>query len=343
MPESAAARVMQNRPAVTPSGILIDAPGEMATLIGRMDWSATALGNRETWSHSLKLSVDLILASGFPMALRWGPDLIMIYNDAYAPILGDKHPGVLGRPLREVWPEIYDKLGPLTDSLLRGERKASFGKDHLWKIQRRGAKWEDARFAISYSPVPDETAANGIGGILATAIEITEQAETERRLRDLTERLEQEVGERTHERDRIWQLSDGLLGVSNFDGYFLSVNPAWTSLLGWSEDEIKRMHVSELRHPDDAETAEAERRRLAQGVPSTRMETRLRHKDGSWRWISWTLSTEGGLIYGIGRDITAEKEDAERLRESERQFRLFVGGVTDYALFKLDPQGTVAS
>jgi len=103
-------------------------------------------------------------------------------------------------------------------------------------------------------------------------------------------------------------------------GRTLSVNPAWSALLGWSEDEIKRMHVSELRHPDDAPAAIAERARLARGVPTVRMENRFRHKDGSWRWLSWTLSTEDGLIYVIGRHITAEKEAAERLAKATANF-----------------------
>ena len=71
-----------------------------------MDWSSTLLGGRETWPQSLRLSVALILASGFPMAIRWGPELVLIYNDAYRSILGEKHPEALGRPLREVWWEL---------------------------------------------------------------------------------------------------------------------------------------------------------------------------------------------------------------------------------------------
>ena len=318
-------------------------PGGMAQLVAAKDWAKTPLGAPETWSASLKLTVELILACGFPMAIRWGPEMIMIYNDAYAPILGDKHPRVLGAPLREVWPEIYDKLGPLNESILRGEREGFFARDHLWRVFRRADTWEDARFTISYSPIPDDTAPGRIGGILATAVETTDRVDTEQRLRQLSERLEQGVAQRTRERDRIWQVSEDLLGVCNFEGYFLSVNPAWSALLGWSKDEIKRMHVSELRHPDDAPAAIAERARLARGVPTVRMENRFRHKDGSWRWLSWTLSTEDGLIYVIGRHITAEKEAAERLRESDRQFRLLVSGVTDYALFRLDPQGIVSS
>ena len=111
----------------------------------------------------------------------------------------------------------------------------------------------------------------------------------EAELRAISEKLEAEVEKRTLERDRIWNVSEDLLAVSNFEGYFLSINPAWTRLLGWSEDEIKSMHVSELRHPDDA-PHRSPAAQLAQGVPTVRMENRFRHKDGSWRWLQWTMT-----------------------------------------------------
>src|SRR6266850_211733 len=317
-------------------------PGEMARRIREMDWSLTALGSSETWPQSLRLGVAMILASSFPMAIRWGPELVLIYNDAYRSILCDKHPRALGRPLREVWWEVYPELGPLNEAILRGEREAFFAEDLPWTIQRQGTIVEDARFTISYSPIPDEAASNGIAGVLTTCIETTERVRKEAALRVLNERLETEIAERIRERDRIWHVSEDLLGVSNFDGYFTSVNPAWTTLLGWSEDEIKRMHVSELRHPDDAAHSMAGRRRLAEGVPTVRMENRFRHKDGSWRWLAWTLTVENGSIYLIGRHVTAEKLAAEALRESERQFRLFTEAATDHALIRLDAQGVVS-
>jgi PAS domain S-box-containing protein len=150
------------------------------------------------------------------------------------------------------------------------------------------------------------------------------QAEHERNiiegeLRLLSEKLEDEVEKRTLERDRIWNVSEDLLGVANFDGKFLSLNPAWSRLLGWSEDEIKAMHVSALRHPDDGAHSEAGRLQLAQGVPTVRMENRLRHKDGSWRWLQWTMTEHDGLIYIAGRHVTAEKESAAALQHAQRQ------------------------
>ena len=79
------------------------------------------------------------------------------------------------------------------------------------------------------------------------------------------------------------------------------------------------MHVSELRHPDDAEPAIAGRAQLAQGVGTVRMENRFRHKDGSWRWIHWTMTAEEGLIYVSGRHVTLEKEAAAALDRANQR------------------------
>src|SRR5438132_344772 len=102
------------------------------------------------------------------------------------------------------------------------------------------------------------------------------------------------------------------------------------------------MHVNELQHPDDAAHSMAGRRRLAEGVPTVRIENRFRHKDGSWRWLAWTMTAENGANYLIGRHATAEKLAAEAVRESERQFRLFSEAATDHALIRLDAQGVVS-
>ncbi len=145
------------------------------------------------------------------------------------------------------------------------------------------------------------------------------RAGMEAELRAISEKLEAEVEKRTLERDRIWHVSEDLFAVSNFEGYFLSLNPAWTRLLGWSEDELKSMHASELRHADDGPNAIAARAQLAQGVPTVRMENRFRHKDGSWRWLQWTMTEYNGLIYVAGRHVTAEKEAAAALERAQRQ------------------------
>src|SRR3954447_23567908 len=102
---------------------------EMACLIASKDWSTTALGPRQNWSASLKLVVGIMTASGFPMALRWGPEFILIYNDGYRSILADKHPWALGLAFRVVWPEVVSELVPLQEAILAGESPGLYSED----------------------------------------------------------------------------------------------------------------------------------------------------------------------------------------------------------------------
>jgi len=77
--------------------------GEMGALMRSLDWSKTPLGPVETWPQSLRMMVRFLLANRFPLLLWWGPDYASIYNDAYRPILGRKHPASMGQPVRECW------------------------------------------------------------------------------------------------------------------------------------------------------------------------------------------------------------------------------------------------
>jgi PAS domain S-box-containing protein len=160
--------------------------GEMGERIRAFDWSKTEIGPPETWSPALRMMVQLLLANRFPLLLWWGPQYVSIYNDAYRPVLGTKHPWGLGRPLSECWSEIWDVLKPLVDTPFNGG-PATWNEDIQLEINRHGFV-EESHFTIAYSPVPDETAPSGIGGVIATVHEITEKVIGERRviaLRDL--------------------------------------------------------------------------------------------------------------------------------------------------------------
>ena len=107
----------------------VPASGEMAARVAAHDWNTTPLGPRARWSPSLRPMVDTALASPFPMGLRWGPDFVLIHNDGYLPILGDKHPRALGLPFREAWPELQAEFEPIHRAILAGERGAFFALD----------------------------------------------------------------------------------------------------------------------------------------------------------------------------------------------------------------------
>jgi signal transduction histidine kinase/DNA-binding response OmpR family regulator len=157
--------------------------GAMGELIRKTDWGQTPLGPAASWSPALRMIVKFLLANRFPQLLWWGPEFCSLYNDAYVPILGTKHPCALGRPVSEVWNEIWHVLKPLIETPFSGG-PATWMEDIPLEINRRGF-FEETHFTIAYSPVPDESVPGGIGGVLATVHEITEKVVGERRVRAL--------------------------------------------------------------------------------------------------------------------------------------------------------------
>jgi PAS domain S-box-containing protein len=136
-------------------------------------------------------------------------------------------------------------------------------------------------------------------------------------LAELNATLAQRVEEKTRERDRIWNVSQDLLVVADRNGVWRTVNPAWTRTLGWSEAELLNRTSEWLEHPDDGGLTRAEVSKLIHGNLTARFEGRFRHKDGSYRWLSWTGVPDQDHIYAVARDVTAEKAAAERLRATE--------------------------
>jgi PAS domain S-box-containing protein len=262
---------------------------------------------------------SIVESSGDAIVSKDLDGIIVSWNTAAESLFGYKAEEVIGKPITILIPAELQKEEPkILASIRRGE-----SLDHYETVRQRK---DGSQFPVSLSVSPIKDTHGTIVGASKIARDITarKQAEQERdriegELRKLSEKLEHEVERRTLERDRIWNVSEDLLGVSNFEGYFLSMNPAWSRLLGWSEDEIKAMHVGELRHPDDTAHSEAGRKELAQGVSTVRMENRFRHKDGSWRWLQWTMTEDNGLIYVAGRHVTAEKESAAALQHAQRQ------------------------
>ena len=133
--------------------------------------------------------------------------------------------------------------------------------------------------------------------------------------------LARQVAARTAERDQIWQASSDLLCVANFEGYFVSLNPAWAATLGWTEAELKARPFLEFVHPDDVGATETAAGGLLRGEAQFTFENRYRHKDGNYMWLSWNAVPRDGLIYASVRDVTAAKRQGEALRQAEEALR----------------------
>src|SRR5690348_2150547 len=113
-----------DEPAMAPSAAeVLAGGGEMGALMRALDWTDSPIGPVASWPQSLRTAVSICLASRFPMLIWWGPELVMLYNDAYRPILGTtKHPRSMGQRGRDCWPEIWDVIGPMLEGVLtRGE------------------------------------------------------------------------------------------------------------------------------------------------------------------------------------------------------------------------------
>jgi PAS domain S-box-containing protein len=526
------------------------------------DWSASPLGWPESWPQALRSAVSLMLGSKFPMFVAWGAELGFLYNDAYAEILGGKHPAALGRRFRDIWSEIWTDISPLIDKAMAGEATWA---ENLPLVMSRHGRDEQTYFTFSYSPVRDD--AGAVGGMFCACTETTAQVKAEQALRasearasgvlegmgegfmlldrdfrilqmnaegfrledrppgeivgrshwqvypgsqsmsvgqmylramrerisltlehryvwpdghaawlevrayphpeglalfyrDVTERREREdalreaearfqtiansidqmvwstsadgyhdyynqrwydftgvqagstdggewedivhpddrertwslwreslatgepyrieyrlkhhsgqyrwtlgralpmrdgagritrwfgtctdiqdiieaqevlarsreelerlVAERTADRDRMWRLSTDIMLVARYDATIEAVNPAWTTLLGWGERELIGRAFMDLVHPDDVAATLAEVGKLSHGLTTLRFENRYRHKDGTYRWLSWTAVPAEDLIHAVGRDVTAEKEAAQALVETEEALR----------------------
>jgi PAS domain S-box-containing protein len=163
------------------SSLWVAGGGEMAERMRSLDWSQTPLGPLGQWPQSLRTSVSICLASRFPIVMYWGSEYVVLYNDAYAAILGSKHPWALGQPCRKCWAEIWDTIGPMLDGVVNSGQ-ATWSDDLLLLLQRHGYP-EECYFSFSFSPIQVETGA--VGGVFTAVMETTEKVIGERRLQTL--------------------------------------------------------------------------------------------------------------------------------------------------------------
>lgn len=164
--------------------------GSLGPAYAGVDWEATPLGPADSWRGVLRIGVDFVLGTRFPVALLWGPELVLLYNDAYADLIGDKHPAALGSPAEKVFPESWPVVGPVLRNVLdRGE--GAWMRDVLVPLDRSGFV-EECYFTLSYSPVHGRD--GSVEGVVAIVAETTAQVVTGRRLGLLT-RLGARLGE----------------------------------------------------------------------------------------------------------------------------------------------------
>jgi PAS domain S-box-containing protein len=263
---------------------------------------------------------------GRGLALLQGPEhQFVLTNPAYQQLIG--HRSVIGLTVREAVPEAERQgFTDLLDSVF-ATGEAFVGKDVQIVLQRSAEGPPETRYLdFVYQPIKD--AAGNVTAIFVEGADITERHNSEEalraseaRLRQLNGDLERQVIERAQARSLTWKLSPDLLGALNSKGYFETANPAWESVLGWTEAEVVSMSIFDLLHPDDLEHTRAGFELTQVGQPALRFVNRYRCKDGGYRWISWIGIPEEGYVYCTGRDITAEREAQIELAAAQDALR----------------------
>ncbi len=297
--------------------------GEMGALMRSHDWSATPFGPIESWPQSLRAMVGACLNSPLLGTVLWGPELRMLYNDAYVASMADRHPNALGQPVAEVWGEVWEMVAPpFAHAMRTGE---GFAQDRVELPMVRNGLPEVTYWNISATPIFGED--GRIVGLLNQGIEITGQviAEQQRlvakqQLRDMNEQLAHEVAIRTEERNLMWDTSPDLMVVINFEGIFQRVNPAWTALLGYQPEELIGHHINEFIVEED-HPCTVDAYLAAAGGQQVRIVNRYRHKNGAQHWISWVAAPAGSKTYATGRDITEERARQAQLESTHDQLR----------------------
>ncbi len=181
---------------------------ESSRLLREVDWANTPLGDLAEWPQSLRTSISICLNSAFPILVWWGPELVMLYNDAYAPIISNKHPAALGSPGRRVFPEIWDTIGPMLTGVM--DRTQAVRAEDLGLLLERNGYSEECYFTFSYSPILDES--GRVGGVFTPVHETTERVIGERRFKTLSRLSEVRSGQAPNVASACAALIDCLAG-----------------------------------------------------------------------------------------------------------------------------------
>ncbi|RYF89728.1 MAG: PAS domain-containing sensor histidine kinase, partial [Caulobacteraceae bacterium] len=307
--------------------LFLDGGGTASELVRARDWSTSPLGPPQDWPQSLRSVVGLMLNSNFPMFVAWGPELGFLYNDAYSPILGGKHPAALGNRFQDIWSEIWPDILPLIETAMAGQ--ASY-RENLPLTMRRNGYDEQTYFTFSYSPVRDE--AGAVAGMFCSAIETTAHVAAETALAEREEELQ--------------ALTDNLpvlLSYVDADRRYRFMNRTYETWFPHPRSDLLGRRVADVIGPQ-AYAVVAPHMDRALGGQTATFEQVMPYKEGGHRHVEVEyvprVDDAGQVLgfYALVQDVTARKTAEAALRESDARFRL----MADHAPVKMwvtDPSG----
>ncbi len=292
--------------------------GGMGELTRHYNWSQTSIGTPDTWPQSLRITLSNLLHSAFPMFLFWGPDAICFYNDAYRPSLGDegKHPAV-GKAGKEVWPEIWDFIGPLIDGVMKTGEPVWF-ENQLVPIYRNG-KLEDVYWTFSYSLALNDEGKPG--GVLVTCMETTGAVKSRMQIQESQARFRNAMEQAP--------VAIGLTRGASF--VFENINPPMLKLIGNKKavDVIGKKVIEVLPELQGQGVHDILQQVLTTGVPfhGTEVMVELDRGDGlqpGYFNLSYTRlsdSSDTAFLLHMAIDVTGQVLARRKQEESEAKLR----------------------
>jgi len=291
----------------------------MAEVIRTHDWSLTALGPIEDWSEALLWSANLMLSCAFPSLVFWGKGLVQLYNDAFIPLLAERHPSGLGQTAQECWWDAWQIVGPNLERVMN-DGETVFHEDTVVPILRDG-RLQDIRWTYSYSPIFG--AGGDALGVFVVCQDITREVTATQELRK-REEWTRESAKHLGELAAIVASSDDVILSKDLNGTITSWNHAATRVFGYSPEEMIGASILKLI----PEHLHADEKTILENVRAGRriehFETVRRAKDGTLIEVSLTVSPikdEEGRVIGaskILRDVSSRKRMERSLLQAEK-------------------------
>jgi PAS domain S-box-containing protein len=289
---------------------VIPGKSQMAGLVRAYHWSSTPLGGIEQWSESLLCSVNLMLACAFPSLVFWGRELVQLYNDAFIPLLAERHPSGLGRTAQDCWSDAWQIVGPNLRRVM-DDRETVYHENTIVPIVRNG-KLQDIRWTYSYSPIFGS--AGDVLGVLVICQDITREANAALELRESETRA-----------DRVLQSIGDAVIVTDADTCVARMNSVAEQLTGWKIADAEGQLLARVFQIVNETTRQpvespADRVRRTGSVVGLANHTILISKDGKDTAIDDSgapIFDDNGELSGIVlvfRDIE-ERRAAEREKE----------------------------
>lgn len=298
-------------------------------LLETVDWAASPLGPRAEWPACLQAAVDIMIPSQAQIAMFWGPEFVALYNDIYAPTIGDKHPHAFGRPGREYWTELWDDLEPLLKRVFEnGETVAA--KDRPFYIERHGFP-ETVYFDISYSPVRDQN--KTVCGVFCIVNETTDRVKADAAMRESEERFR-----------AIFSQSAAGIALSDLTGKLISVNQRYCEIVNRPASELIGTHIQAITYAEDVPGNAIQFKRLVETGESFDIEKRYVRGDGSLVWggnsVSAIRDESGRIVQTVA--IVVDITERKRAQEIERLLALMIASSND-AMLAIDLDMVITS